>query len=210
MFSSVLMSKKSWLYSIGLAFSITLMTSGFSPSGQASTLGQMAASFAPKRTVASSAQIWQRLNHARWFVQGSGPHIIYLIFDPNCPYCHLLIQELQPLIKPDKLSIRYVPVGFLEPSSTGKAAAILEAKNPLKALWENEKGFTEKGHDGAIQEILPSMATEKALKNNLSILEATGQKTVPTMLYMDSHNQPQIVWQVLDAKNLAQTLKGLH
>ena len=210
MFSSALTGKKSWLFSMGLAFSMALVTSGFSPPGQASTLGQMAASFAPKSTATSSAQIWQRLNDARWFVQGSGPHTIYLIFDPNCPYCHLLIQELQPLIKPDQLSIRYVPVGFLEPSSTGKAAAILEAKNPLKALWENEKGFTEKGHDGAIQEILPSMATEKALKNNLSILEATGQKTVPTMLYMDSHNQPQIVWQVLDAKNLAQTLKGLH
>ncbi|PKY10674.1 hypothetical protein B1757_08840 [Acidithiobacillus marinus] len=203
-------SQNNRIFSIGLAFSTLILTGGLGTIAQATTLDATAASFAPKGTAATPAQIWQRLNHARWFSQGSGPHIIYLLFDPNCPYCHLLIKELQPLLKPDALTIRYVPVGFLEPSSMGKAAAILEAKNPLQALWENEKGFREKGHDGAIQEILPSAATEKALKNNLSILEATGQKTVPTMLYRNSQNQAQIVWQLLSPKNLAQTLKGLQ
>lgn len=203
-------SQRNRIFSIGLAIFVASLASGISTTAQATTLAEAASSFAPKRTAATAAQIWQRLNHARWFTQGSGPHIIYLLFDPNCPYCHLLINELQALLKPDALTIRYVPVGFLEPSSMGKAAAILEAKNPLQALWENEKGFTEKGHDGAIQEILPSAATEKALKNNLSILEATGQKTVPTMLYRNHQNQPRIVWQVLDPKNLAQTLKGLQ
>ncbi|WP_414039896.1 thioredoxin fold domain-containing protein [Acidithiobacillus sp. M4-SHS-6] len=198
------------IFSMGLAFLVMLMAGSLSTMAQATTLATAAASFAPNRTAATPAQIWQRLKHARWFTQGTGPNTIYLIFDPNCPYCHLLINELQALLKPDALTIRYVPVGFLEPSSMGKAAAILEAKNPLQALWENEKGFTEKGHDGAIQEILPSAATEKALKNNLNILEATGQKTVPTMLYQNSRNQPRIVWQVLDPKNLAQTLKSLH
>ncbi len=202
-------NKKSMLF-MGLIFIVGLMSGSLMTRCKASTLSQEASSFAPKSTSTPSAQIWQRLNHARWFTQGSGPHIVYLIFDPNCPYCHLLIHELQPLIKPDRLSIRYVPVGFLEPSSAGKAAAILEAKNPLNALWKNEKGFTEKGHEGAIQEILPSTTTEKALHNNLAILEATGQKTVPTMVYQDSHGKTQIVWQVLDPPDLARTLQHIH
>lgn len=181
----------------------------FSPYSMANTLDLMG-SIAPKSTGEKPAQILQRLSHAHWFTQGNGPHIIYLFFDPNCPYCHLLINELQPLIKPDQLTIRYTPVGFLESSSMGKAAAILEAKNPLQALRKNEKGFREKGHQGAIAEILPNAATKQALRQNLAILEATGQKTVPTMVYVNHHGEARIIWQVLDPHDLAQTLKNIH
>ncbi|WP_226841353.1 thioredoxin fold domain-containing protein [Acidithiobacillus ferrooxidans] len=68
--------------------------------------------------------IGQRLTSIQ---EGHKGPVIYDFFDPNCPYCHGMYDEEQPLIKAGKLSVRYVPVAYLMPSSTPEAAALLPA-----------------------------------------------------------------------------------
>ncbi|MHB8314329.1 MAG: thioredoxin fold domain-containing protein [Acidithiobacillus ferrivorans] len=165
---------------------------------------------APNGTVRDAAPLLQRLDHAHWIAQGHGPHVLYVIFDPNCPYCHVLYDELQPRIHPDQLTVRYVPVGYLAPSSFGKAAAILEAKNPLAALQKNEKGFNVTSHDGAIPEILPNTASTNALHSNMGILKATGQKIVPTLIYTRRDNTVKIIKGTPDQADLPAVLKEIR
>ena len=165
---------------------------------------------APNGTVRDAVPLLQRLNHAHWIAQGHGPHILYVIFDPNCPYCHALYDELQPHIHPDQLTVRYVPVGYLAPSSFGKAAAILEAKNPLAAMQKNESGFDKTSHHGAIAEILPNAASTNTLHSNMAILKATGQKIVPTLIYTRRDNTVKIIKGTPDKTDLPAVLKEIR
>ena len=157
---------------------------------------------------AENNALLQRLSHAHWVAQGNGPRVLYMIFDPNCPYCHVVFDELQPLIKPMGVTVRYVPVGYLTESSPGKAAAMLEAKDPLAAITKNEREFNMK-HFGGLAEILPNPATEKALEENLAILRATGQSIVPTLVYRSRQGKIVIIRGGLGKRDMRSTLREI-
>ncbi|MDF2690890.1 MAG: hypothetical protein K0S29_745 [Gammaproteobacteria bacterium] len=44
---------------------------------------------------------YQSIAGTHWFSEGSdqAPHKIYVIIDPNCIYCHMIYQSLEPLSK---------------------------------------------------------------------------------------------------------------
>jgi len=142
-------------------------------------------------TGAKAQTLLAKLGHSHWIGQGRGPHILYLIFDPNCPYCHALIDQLQPLIPEFGLQVRYVVVGFLAPSSVGKAAYILQAKNPLAAILTNEHKFNMK-HFGGVPAIHPDQKTKQILAQNLALLSETGAKIVPAEIFKRNSGTIQI------------------
>lgn len=81
--------------------------------------------------------------------EGAGPVHLDVFFDPNCIFCHR--QWLEFKNDPNweqKFTINWIPVGFLKPSSSGKAAAILAGG--LNALSENEQGFDDNAEIGGI------------------------------------------------------------
>ena len=96
---------------------------------------------------------WQALSHTHYIEEGSKGPILYDFLDPNCPYCHQTYVWLQNPVDGGQLRVRFVIVGFLSPSSKGKAAAILAAPEPLAALRRTEKGFamTQNGPEGGIE-----------------------------------------------------------
>ncbi|WP_308387857.1 thioredoxin fold domain-containing protein [Acidithiobacillus sp. AMEEHan] len=161
------------------------------------------------RVGAVPAKVWSQLGHSHWIAQGTGTRVLYVIFDPNCPYCHVLIDELQPLIQPMHLQVRYLLVGFLDPgSSEEKAAYILQAKDPLAAILENEKKFNME-HFGGVPEVLPDARSEKILKDNLALLTSIGQKLVPTMIYPEKDGSYQVVQKALGPNSLRDVLKDI-
>ena len=161
------------------------------------------------RVGAVPAKVWSQLGQSHWIAQGNGARVLYVIFDPNCPYCHVLIDELQPLIKPMHLQVRYLLVGFLDPgSSQEKAAYILQAKDPLAAILENEKKSNME-HFGGVPEVLPDARSEKILKDNLALLTSIGQKIVPTMIYPEKDGSYQVVQKALGPNSLRDVLKGI-
>lgn len=83
---------------------------------------------------------WQQLETTDWIAEGAAKpqHVLYAFVDPNCPYCHDLWRDAQTQYK-HGLQVRYILVGIISDTSPTKAAAILEAANPLKALRQNEK-----------------------------------------------------------------------
>lgn len=79
---------------------------------------------------------WKQLEASRWIADGnsSAPRIIYVFTDPNCPFCTKLWADARPWVDSGKVQLRHVIVGILTPTSRGKAAALLTAKNPSNAL----------------------------------------------------------------------------
>ncbi|WP_308389345.1 thioredoxin fold domain-containing protein [Acidithiobacillus sp. AMEEHan] len=93
-------------------------------------------------------QFWEALGHSYYVQEGTRGPLVYLFLEPDCPYCHVLYDWLQNPVSTGKLRLRVIIIGFPNsPSSMGKAAAILGAKDPVQALKENEKGFAIR--DGA-------------------------------------------------------------
>lgn len=133
------------------------------------------------------------IDRATWVQEGKNQHVVYIFFDPNCPYCHKLYTDTRNWIKRNAIEIRWIPVGVLTATSSGKAAAILEAADPLKAFYQDEERYARGEGGGGIDETLMSAKTEKALKINVDLLRLSGIEAVPTMLFRNNNGQPVII-----------------
>lgn len=117
------------------------------------------------------------------FTQGTGTLIVYVYFDPNCIYCHELYDRLQPYLRSGKLSVTWIPVGFLKRSSVGKAEAILAAPDPVRALAQNERLFDRAREEGAIAPAVnPATAVAAAVYFNTRLLARSGELATPTLV----------------------------
>jgi len=90
------------------------------------------------------------IRHTTWFTVGkpNAPKTLFMVMDPNCIFCHLTWQKLLPYIHSGTLRLHVTLVGFLKPSSAPKAATILLAKDPAKALTYDERHFNEATEEG--------------------------------------------------------------
>lgn len=90
--------------------------------------------------------LWRLLQESDWVAVGSAnpTRVVYTFTDPKCPYCHFLYRASLPYTKAG-LQVRHIIVGVLGPKSVLQAAAILEAKDPQKALVTHEENFSSGG-----------------------------------------------------------------
>ncbi len=135
-----------------------------------------------------------------WFSQGKAkaPHKAYIIVDPNCIFCHMLFKKIEPMIEGGDLQVRWIPVGFLNPTSAGKAAQIMlttDNKTRLKQLFADEDKFDKKTEEGALTP-LKSNAKDKAVtkafnevKSNTDFFRKYGFQGTPTILYLNKDGQ---------------------
>lgn len=118
--------------------------------------------------------------------------IIYALFDPNCPYCHLAWEAFQPYEKAG-LEVRWIPVAYLRPSSPGKAAAIMEAKNRLAAFRKNEEGYDMRSHEGGIAPLAkPSAQTLHELRADNALMQKLGADGTPALIWKDRAGKPHM------------------
>lgn len=117
----------------------------------------------------AASKFWNFMGkHLAFIQEGHHGPIIYDFTDTNCPYCHLIYATEAHLIHEGKLTVRYVPVAIIKPSSMPEAAAILQADNPRAALQDAE------------QEIGNSMTTGKPadLPHATDTIGEASQKTI--------------------------------
>ncbi len=120
---------------------------------------------------------------ATWIVEGQGARVVYVFFDPNCPSCQLLYKNLRSFIGSHDLQLRWIPVAVVDATSLGKAAAILQAPDPLTALRRNEEHYDAQTYAGGIAEDIPSAETERKLGANERLLNGLDIPVVPSMLF---------------------------
>lgn len=137
--------------------------------------------------------LYRALGSAAAITEGHGRRVVYDLFDPNCPYCHILYERLQGLIKPYHLTVRAIPVAYLTPTSAGKAAALLEAPDRRAALRAAQAHYSWKtGSSIAPRPATP--AVRKELARNLALdTRAVGFPLVPVLVYQKTDGTIRIV-----------------
>ena len=140
-----------------------------------------------------AARLYAGLARTQWIPFGHGSRIVYEVFDPNCPYCHLLFNELRPLIGPVKLTVRAVPVGYLSSTSMAKAATILMAKHPRRVVLRGEAHYSLH-HGMAVPLRIPGKRVRGILRHNLRLVSAAvGYEMVPILAYKASSGEERFV-----------------
>jgi len=127
------------------------------------------------------------IHQASWISEGKGPGVLYIFFDPNCPYCHQLYLNTRDWVREDKVQLRWIPVGILTTTSPGKAAALLGADDPVQAFHDNEDHYSG---GGGIDEDIPTPAVDAKLKANEALLARTRSGSVPTLLFRANDGTP--------------------
>ena len=156
------------------------------------------------------------------FIQeGSHGPIIYDFTDTNCPVCHLIYTTEARLISEGKLTVRYVPVAMIKPSSMPEAVAILQAKNPVEKLQDVEQRIGDSMKTGkparlprAIVAIgLASQETielTKKIETNDDFLQKIDVNELPDIIYMPKEGRLGLITGLISQKQFTTLLPQLQ
>ena len=111
--------------------------------------------------------------------------VLYVFFDANCFYCHLTWKALQAYEKVG-LQVRWLPVAYQQPSSVGRAAAIMQAADRSAALRVNETGYDAARFDGGIRPMdkVPG-ALVAQFQANTQLMRQFGAPGTPALVWKD-------------------------
>lgn len=137
-------------------------------------------------TVREQPALFSRLEKADAVVEGptSPKRVLYVFFDANCWYCHLTWKALQHYEKAG-LQVRWVPVAYQKVSSVGRAAAIMQAKDRVAAMRENELGYKPESQDGGIAPAKPREGLALQFRTNFKLMERLGVNATPGLAWKD-------------------------
>ena len=171
--------------------------------------GEEVAEAALEKTVrgAMTAVAWSKLESSHWIEDGKkdAPRTVYVFTDPNCPYCNKFWADARPWVDSGKVVLRHVMVGILTPTSAGKAAALLAAKDPAAALSAYERGHMEQnGKSIASGRVRPLADAglkpledipadiERKLTANHRLMASLGLQATPAMVWRDANGAVQM------------------
>lgn len=105
----------------------------------AKTAAEQKQPLTPQQQLAKAEAVLNAIEKTNWFRLGvpEAP-IVYMVHDPNCPWCERSLHILAPLIAAGQLQLRIIPIGLLADTSLAKAAAIISSPNPGQALQRYE------------------------------------------------------------------------
>lgn len=149
---------------------------------------------------------WAQVERSKWIADGSdkAPKIVYVMTDPNCPYCNKLWSDARPWVDSGKVQLRHIMVGILTPTSAGKAAALLTDKNPSAALDAHERANVAANakmmaagrpkplsNDGLKPLATIPPAIETQLDTNAKLMASLGLQATPALIWRDAKGMLQ-------------------
>jgi len=136
-----------------------------------------------------------RLEKADAVVEGAAKDpkfVLYVLFDANCLYCHLTWKAVQPYEKVG-LQVRWIPVAYQQPSSVGRAAAIMLAPDRVAAMRINETRYDVKRFDGGIAPApnVPA-ALAASFEENTQLMRDLGAPGTPVAAWRGGDGRVQV------------------
>jgi thiol:disulfide interchange protein DsbG len=117
---------------------------------------------------------------AKGFNVGStmATRVVYVFFDPQCPHCAHLWENVKPL----KSQARFVwiPVGLIGEKSVAQGATILAAQDPATTMEQNEASV--RNQQGGITAVGAPDAQKEVVKANTTLFTSFGFTGVPTIV----------------------------
>ncbi len=128
-----------------------------------------------------SEGVMLRLDRATWIEAGNSAaeSIVYVFVDMECPYCRELYSRIEG--SNAQVRVRYLPVAVIQASSWGKAAAVLQARDPRAALDSQERGVRDSSAIGVIR-----ADTRDSLELNNLLMAALNLPATPGIVYRDA------------------------
>ena len=150
---------------------------------------------APAQPAAKANSPQQNLDEviakAKGFTVGSmmSANTVYVMFDPQCPHCGHLWEQIQPLMK--KVKFVWLPVAFIGPKSAPQGAMLMTAANPLELMTQHEASILA-GTGGIDASASIPAEVEAAIKTNTALLNSRGVESVPFIMAKNG-NTGQVV-----------------
>jgi len=143
----------------------------------------------------AAESMWRDAGQATWIRDGQSKHVLYVFFDPNCPYCKRVYEHARAQIEIGSVELRWIPIAVLMATSPGKAAAILESPDPVAAFHKNELEFSSdtRSFGGITEEPVPKPETEAKLAHNLKLLQRSGRDATPALLFRTKTGQVRFI-----------------
>lgn len=115
--------------------------------------------------------------------------LLYVYADANCIYCNQLWTLLRTPVQAGKVQVQWAMVSFLKPSSPGRAAAILDAKDRAAALALDETKFDKAKEEGGIPPADPVSAdANKALQQHSAQMAEANADGTPLLVFKRGGN----------------------
>ena len=139
---------------------------------------------------------------------------LYVLWDPNCAYCHLIYKELRPMIDAGKVQVKWLAVA-IRPNSEPRTAAILAAKTDkesIKLMEKDESKFDMKTEQGDLKGLAKngkSKTDEKAFaktKANTKFFISNNFMGTPVILYYGKNGNAEMVQGYLPKPGLEKLL----
>lgn len=151
------------------------------------------AAASPAVTPASDARpsLTEIKSKAKYFEVGNmlATTQVNVFFDPQCPHCGMLWNEIKPLLA--KARFRWIPVALMNKKSMGQGAAILSAVEPVKAMDAHEVLLLDK--KGGMEPVQPSAELEAAITVNSELLRRLGVQSIPHIIGAHSVTGAEVV-----------------
>ncbi len=180
------------------------VSSGESPAPQGSTLpGSQPVKLPEARGPAAGAEgnpssrwysavdkgdFLQAMQTATYFDVGSqsAPTTIYMVADPNCPYCHQTWDYLKSYVQAGSVKVRIVMIAFLQGSDEKAREIMLSARPGLRYL-ESDGGRNVRIESDTNSAQWKAMAGH--LLNNINFAKRFGISATPFLAYTDADGQ---------------------
>ena len=168
------------------------------------------------------SDLWKLMGKKLTYIQ-EGHHgpVVYDFTDTNCPFCHLIYVVEARLIREGKLTVRYVPVAIIKPSSMPEAAAILQADNPVAALQKAEDAIGKGMKTGqpaklaratdAIGKASPkTIEAIKKIEANDVFLQEVDIDELPDIIYLPKKGKLGLITGLISEKKLTELLPQMQ
>ncbi len=131
-----------------------------------------------------------QLEEVAYFTVGapSAP-VVYMVADPNCPFCHKTWTDIRPMVLSKEISVRIILIAGLE-GSEPKAISLLSRDEPARA-WFIGEGST-RGMPVASPPAAGSASFKTArryLSRNMDFVERNDIKSTPHLFYFDDQER---------------------
>ncbi|MBO9428528.1 thioredoxin fold domain-containing protein [Sulfitobacter sp. R18_1] len=127
-----------------------------------------------------------QLDKVAWFKVGAPTApVVYMVADPNCPFCHRTWSDMRPMVMSGEISVHVIMIAGLN-GSEPEAISILARNEPAKA-W-----FAGEGSTRHMPVASPPPAGSKAFKKarsylqtNMNFVNNNDIKSTPHMFYLN-------------------------
>ncbi len=166
-------------------------------SGAQSSANQPAAQQLPPL---SAQKAVEQINSKRGFLDGKPrpiDQILYVVFDPKCPYCHKLYQALRPAVAAGQITVKWLPVIVLgndqqRLKSLDSIVTGLAMKDQTKAIQQVFENASLAGGKPDERIVADLMTNEQFLRATYTSNPDLGQIGVPTAYYLNAAGQPVV------------------